>query len=128
MDDAEYVVERHKMSRTQIRALKRRPFFRTNSIDTAVSMGESYTKEWWEQIMEDEANDSKAERYEVLEFWGNVDVSLLKDQSVDVPASLEDYDQVSVNIWTCNNQVLRLVLNPFTHSYIPYYSVPYEVI
>tara|TARA_R110000751_G_scaffold116178_2_gene215747 strand:+ start:463 stop:2583 length:2121 start_codon:yes stop_codon:yes gene_type:complete len=127
MDDAEYVVERHKMSRTQIRALKRRPFFRTNSIDTAVSMGESYTKEWWEQIMEDEANDSKAERYEVLEFWGNVDVSLLKDQSVDVPASLEDYDQVSVNIWTCNNQVLRLVLNPFTPSYIPYYSVPYEV-
>jgi len=127
MDDAEYVVERHKMSRTQLRALKRRPFFRKNAIDTAVSMGESYTKEWWEQIMEDEANESKAERYQVLEFWGNVDVDLLKDQKVDVPEELEEYDQVSVNIWTCNGQVLRLVLNPFTPSYIPYYSVPYEV-
>jgi len=127
MDDAEYVVERHKMSRTQLRALKRRPFFRKNAIDTAVSMGESYTKEWWEQIMEDEANESKAERYQVLEFWGNVDVSLLKDQKVDVPEELDEYDQVSVNIWTCNGQVLRLVLNPFTPSYIPYYSVPYEV-
>jgi len=127
MDDAEYVVERHKMSRTQIRALKRRPFFRENAINTAVDMGESYTKEWWEQIMEDEANESKAERYQVLEFWGNVDVSLLKDQKVDVPEELDEYDQVSVNIWTCNGQVLRLVLNPFTPSYIPYYSVPYEV-
>jgi len=127
MDDAEYVVERHKMSRTQLRALKRRPFFRKNAIDTAVSMGESYTKEWWEQIMEDEANESKAERYQVLEFWGNVDVALLKDQKVDVPEELDEYDQVSVNIWTCNGQVLRLVLNPFTPSYIPYYSVPYEV-
>ena len=46
MDEAEYVIERHKMSRTQIRALKRRPFFRKNAIDTAVNMGESYTKEW----------------------------------------------------------------------------------
>jgi len=127
MDDAEYVVERHKMSRTQIRALKRRPFFRENAIDTAVSMGESYTKEWWEQIMEDESNDSKAERYQVLEFWGNLDISLLQDQNVDIPPSLENYDQVSVNIWVCNNQVLRLVLNPFTPSYIPYYAVPYEV-
>ena len=127
MDDAEYVVERHKMSRTQLRALKKRPFFRENAIDAAVSMGESYTKEWWEQIMEDEANDSKPERYQVLEFWGNVDVALLKDQNVDVPEELDEYDQVSVNIWTCNNQVLRLVLNPFTPSYIPYYSVPYEV-
>ena len=127
MDDAEYVVERHKMSRTQLRALKKRPFFRENAIDAAVSMGESYTKEWWEQIMEDEANESKAERYQVLEFWGNVDVDLLKDQKVDVPEELEEYDQVSVNIWTCNGQVLRLVLNPFTPSYIPYYSVPYEV-
>ena len=127
MDDAEYVVERHKMSRTQIRALKKRPFFRANAIDTAVNMGESYTKEWWEQIMEDEANESKAERYQVLEFWGNLDIELLKDQNVDIPKEVEDYDQVSVNIWTCNNQVLRLVLNPFTPSYIPYYSVPYEV-
>ena len=33
MEEAEYVVERHKMSRSQLRALKNRPFFRGNSID-----------------------------------------------------------------------------------------------
>ena len=127
MDDAEYIIERHKMSRTQIRALKNRPFFRSNSIDTAVSMGESYTKEWWEQAMEDDEQETRSERFEVLEFWGFVDTDLLKEQNVDIPEDMEDVDQVSVNIWVCNGQVLRLVLNPFTPSYIPYYAVPYEV-
>ncbi|MAO24221.1 MAG: hypothetical protein CMJ25_26005 [Phycisphaerae bacterium] len=127
MDEAEYVIERHKMSRTQIRALKRRPFFRKNAIDTAVNMGESYTKEWWEQAMEDDSNESKAERYEVLEFWGNVDTEVLEGHDVDIPSDLKDLDQVSVNIWICNGQVLRLVMNPFTPTLIPYYAVPYEV-
>ena len=127
MDDAEYIVERHKMSRTQIRALKNRPFFRSNSIDTAINMGESYTKEWWEQAMEDDDQSTRTERFEVLEFWGYVDTDLLKDQNVEIPDDMEDVDQVSANIWVCNGQVLRLVLNPFTPSYIPYYAVPYEV-
>ena len=127
MDEAEYVIERHKMSRTQIRALKRRPFFRENAIDTAVNMGESYTKEWWEQAMEDDSNEAKAERYEVLEFWGNVDTEVLEGHDVDIPDDLKNLDQVSVNIWICNGQVLRLVMNPFTPTLIPYYAVPYEV-
>jgi len=127
MDDAEYIIERHKMSRSQMRGLKKRPFFRENAIDTAISMGESYTKEWWEQVMEDDQQETRTERFEVLEFWGYVDTDILKDQNVDIPKDMEDLDQVSVNVWVCNGQVLRLVLNPFTPSYIPYYAVPYEV-
>ena len=127
MDDAEYIIERHKMSRSQIRALKNRPFFRSNSIDTAISMGESYTKEWWEQAMEDDDQETRSERFEVLEFWGFVDTSILEEQNVDIPEEMKDLDQISVNAWVCNDQVLRLVLNPFTPSYIPYYAVPYEV-
>ncbi len=127
MDEAEYVVERHKMSRSQIRSLKNRPFFRANAIDTSISMGESYTKEWWEQVMEDDAQESRSERFEVLEFWGNVDTDVLEGHDVDIPDELKDMEQVSVNIWTCNGQVLRLVMNPFTPSIIPYYAVPYEV-
>ena len=127
MDEAEYVVERHKMSRSQLRSLKKRPFFRSNSIDTAIAMGESYVKEWWEQAMEDDSQESKSERYEVLEFWGNVDAEILKQHSIDIPKELKDADELNVNIWVCNNQVLRLVMNPFTPSVIPYYAVPYEV-
>ena len=127
MDEAEYVVERHKMSRSQIRALKKRPFFRNNAIDQAIDQGESYVKEWWEQAMEDDAQESKAERFEVLEFWGSVDTEVLEGHDIDIPSELADMDQVNVNIWVCNGKVLRLVMNPFTPSIIPYYSVPYEI-
>jgi len=127
MDEAEYIVERHKMSRSQMRALKRRPFFRDNAINSAIESGESYVKEWWEQAMEDDAQESKAERFEVLEFWGSVDTDVLEGHDIDIPSELSDMDQVNVNIWTCNGKVLRLVMNPFTPSIIPYYAVPYEV-
>jgi len=127
MDEAEYVVQRHKMSRSQMRGLKNRPFFRSNAIDTALEMGESYTKEWWEQIMEDADQETKSERFNVLEFWGYVDTDILEEHDVDIPKELRDQDQVSVNIWVCNNQVLRLVMNPFTPAILPYYAVPYEV-
>ena len=127
MDEAEYVVERHKMSRSQMRGLKKRPFFRSNAIDTAIGMGESYSKEWWEQVMEEADQETKAERYSVLEFWGYVDTDLLKEYDIEIPKELENQDQVSVNIWVCNGQVLRLVMNPFTPSILPYYAVPFEV-
>ena len=127
MEEAEYVIERHKMSRSQLRALKKRPYFRDNAIDTAITMGENFVKESWEQAMEDDNQEVATERFEVLEFWGNVDVSVLKDYDVDIPKKLKDEDELSVNIWMCNGQILRLVMNPFTPRIIPYYVVPYEV-
>jgi len=127
MDEAEYVIERHKMSRSQMRALKRRPFFRSNSIDTAIDMGESYTKEWWEQVMEDADQETKSERFNVLEFWGYVDIDILEDHDIEIPKELKDQEQLAVNIWICNGQVLRLVMNPFTPAILPYYAVPFEV-
>lgn len=127
MEEAEYVIERHKMSRSQLRALKKRPYFRDNAIDTAITMGENFVKESWEQAMEDDNQEVATERYEVLEFWGNVDVSVLKDHDLDIPKKLKDEDELSVNIWMCNGQILRLVMNPFTPRIIPYYVVPYEV-
>ena len=93
MDEAEYIIERHKMSRSQVRALKGRPFFRDNAIDKSLAMGESYEKKWWEQAMEDDAQSGKAERYEVHEFWGFVDKEVLKEYDVDIPKELKNTEQ-----------------------------------
>ena len=128
MDEAEYVVERHRMTRSQMRALKSRPFFRKESIDEAIALGESYDKKYWEQDMEDDSVSNTApERYEILEFWGYVDSEILEDNGVRIPSELKDAEQLSVNAWVCNGTVLRLVLNPFKPARIPYYSVPYEL-
>jgi hypothetical protein len=39
---------------------------------------------------------------------------------------MKDLDEVSANVWICNGEVLRMVLNPFKPSRIPYYATPYE--
>ena len=127
VEDCEYMVERHKMSRSQLRSLKRRPYFRSKAIDLAITQGEDYIREWWEHDMEDDDDNPRTERFEVLEFWGYVDVETLKGHNVDIPRELRKADQVSVNIWVCNGNVLRLVMNPFKPTYLPYYAVPYEV-
>lgn len=127
MEEAEYGIERHKMSRSELRKLANRPYFRKNEIDVAVKSGPNYIKEWWEQVMEDDAQQPSTERYEVLEFWGNVDMEVLKNHNVEIPKELKDKPEVSVNVWVCNGRVLRLVMNPFTPTIIPFYVVPYEI-
>ena len=127
MDDAEYIVERHKLSKTQLRALKSRPYFNDDAIEMAIEMGDSYIRKYWEESMEDNSANYSPDRIEVLEFWGYVDTNILEENGVKIPKNLKDLDQVNVNAWICNNQILRLVLNPFKPVRIPYYAVPYEL-
>jgi hypothetical protein len=127
MEESEFAIERHKMSRSDLRKLATRPYFRKNEIEAAIKSGPNYIKEWWEQVMEDDAQQPSTERYEVLEFWGNVDRDILDNHKVTIPAELKNKSQISVNIWICNGRVLRLVMNPFTPTIIPFYVVPYEI-
>jgi hypothetical protein len=126
MQDAEYVVERHKMSRTQLRALKNRPYFMDDAVQMAIDKGPDYVQKYWEMTMEDDDTQPNSERWEVLEFWGYVDVKILEDHGVKIPRELADLDEVNCNIWSCNGEVLRFVLNPFKPTRIPYYATPYE--
>jgi len=127
MEEAQYVIERHKMSRSQLRALKKRPYFRSQVIDEAISMGENYDKEYWEDDLSDYAPEHGIERFEVLEYWGMVDVEMLLDQGVDIPRELQDTDELQANVWICNGKLLRMVLNPFKPARIPYMASPYEL-
>ena len=127
MDDAEYVIERHKMSRNQLRALKGRPYFIDEDIESAIDAGPDYVRKHWEMKMEDDDTaPSDTERWQVLEFWGYVDTEILEENGIKIPADMKDLDEVSANIWIVNGKVIRCVLNPFKPARIPYYSVPYE--
>ncbi len=127
MDQVEYCVERHKMSRKDLKDLKRRPFFRATAIDNAIDMGPDYQREYWESVMEDDNGHPDVERWEVLEYWGYMEAKHLREKGVKVDRSIDDDDLVNVNVWTCHNEVLRLVMNPFQPARIPYYAAPYEV-
>lgn len=127
MEEATYIVERHKLSRSQLRALKKRPMFRAKVIEDVIMAGESYMKKYWEDDLSDYQTNQGVERFEVLEYWGAVDRELLEENGVNIPNSFGDVDELQANIWFCNDRVIRLVLNPFKPSRIPYYAVPYEL-
>ena len=127
MDEAQYVIERHKMSRSQLRSLKKRPYFRANVIDDVVDMGENYVKKSWEDDLTDYAPEHGIDRYEVLEYWGMVDTNLFLEQDLDIPKELQDTDELQANVWICNGKLIRMVLNPFKPAKIPYMAVPYEL-
>lgn len=129
MSECEYVIERHKMSRHQLRQLKRRPMFLEDSIDLAISYGPAYHPEHWESILEDNNSTGPSERFEVLEYWGMVSVDDLEEYMPEesFPDEIKDQDEVQVNVWICNNVVIRCVLNPYTPNHIPYYATPYEI-
>ncbi len=127
MDEAQYAIERHKLSRSQLRGLKKRPFFRSNMIDLSIQMGEGYEKKYWEDDLSDYIDESEIERFEVIEYWGTVDTEMLLDNNVKIPKELSDHDELHANIWICQNNLLRVVLNPFKPARIPYMAAPYEL-
>jgi len=127
IEEAQYVIERHKMSRSDLRALKRRPYFRDNVIDEVIAEGENYTKKYWEDDLQDYNQENDIDRFEVFEYWGMIDTELLKEQGVDIPKELKDIEELQVNVWVSGDKLLRVVLNPFKPAKIPYMAAPYEL-
>jgi len=127
IDQAQFVIERHKMSRTELRSLKRRPFFREKVIEEVIGDGENYVKKYWEDDLTDYNQENYVERFEVLEYWGMIDTDMLLDQEIDIPKDLQNFEELQANIWICNGRLLRVVLNPFKPAKIPYSAAPYEL-
>ena len=128
IEDCNYTIERHKLTRTQLRDLIKHPYFDEDAISECLEMGANYTKEYYEDIIQsyDAQANYDVDRYEVLEYWGTLDTYLASEIGLEIN-QLSALDEVQINAWICNGKVLRAVLNPFTPERIPYQSVPYEI-
>jgi hypothetical protein len=129
IEDADYVIERHRMNREQLRALQNKPHFDADAINECLNSGPNYTERGYEQSIRDEDSFDTAykNRYEVLEYWGYLDSSLAKQLGLELPDGEDNLNSIHTNIWVCGNRVLRAVVNPFTPARIPYQAVPYEL-
>ena len=132
LSDCDYVIQRHKFTRSQMRDLKNMPFFNEDAIESCLAMGGNYTTEYYEDIIQtyDKQNygeGTTSDRYEVLEYWGVLDRQLLEQVGADIPNSLDHLDELQVNVWVGNAHVLRVAINPFTPQRIPYQALPYEI-
>lgn len=130
VEDCDYIIQRHKLSMTQLRNLKTRPAFRVNEIDALIDGGYNYLRQWWEPYLQDQPMIQPVEKYEVLEFWGMVDKALLLEFGIsetDIPKELQEADELPCNIWVSGHHILRLIINPFNNGRWPYNVVPYEI-
>ena len=128
IDECEYVFHRHKLNKSQLRALRKMPYFDSDAIRECLMMGANYEEKYYDTQLRDDENDKEygSEKYEVLEYWGIMDAEYMREAGVDVPDSVDDLDEVQVNAWICNGKLLRVVVNPFTPHRLPYHSFPYE--
>jgi hypothetical protein len=129
IEDCEYVIQRHRMNRQQLRGLINRPHFIESAIEDVIVNGPNYEDKYYEDtIREDDTEPYYQEnRFEVLEYWGVLDAKFAREVGLDIPDSVSELDQIQINAWICGNEVLRCVLNPFTPARIPFHAFPYEV-
>jgi hypothetical protein len=116
ISECEYVFHRHRMNRSKLRSLARMPYFNKDAIREALFLGPNYEEQDYELELKDDHRSEEygSGQYEVLEYWGVMDAEYARQVGMDIPDEVDDLDEVQVNAWVCNNQLLRAVVNPFT--------------
>jgi len=128
IEECEYIFHRHKLNRSQLRALSKMPYFNKDEIRDCLIMGPNYIEKGYEQELKDDHRTQEygAGQFEVLEYWGIMDAEYAREVGIELGDNVDDLDEVQVNAWICNGKLLRAVVNPFTPYRIPYHAFPYE--
>ena len=128
IDECEYIIHRHKMNRSQFRALKNLPYFDKDAIRECLMMGPNYEEKYYENQLRDSEHTEGAENtnYEVLEYWGVMDAQSAREAGIELSDDVDELDELQINTWITGNKVLRVVVNPFTPHRLPYHAFPYE--
>ena len=128
ISECEYVFHRHKLNRSQLRALSRMPYFDKDAIRTCLSMGPNYVQKDYEHELKDDQRRQEygSGQFEVLEYWGIMDAEYAREVGMELGDAIDDLDEVQINAWVCNGNLLRSVVNPFTPHRLPYHAFSYE--
>ena len=129
LGDADYVIQRHRMNREQIRDLGNRPFFNEEAIENVLQGGPNYEEKYYESTLyaNDDDPNYQGRRFEVYEYWGAMDAKFAEELGIEAPKEIQQGDAVQVNIWISGNEILRFVANPFIPARIPFQAFPYEL-
>jgi len=126
ISECEYVVHRHRLNRTQLRGLGKMPYFDKESIRNCLRMGPNYVEKGYENELRDNPTSEESGQFEVIEYWGVMDAEYCRQVGMELSEDIDDLDEVQINAWMCNGELLRAVVNPFTPFRIPYQAFSYE--
>ena len=126
LSECEYVLHRHRLNRTQLRALGKMPYFDKDAIRNCLQSGPNYVEKGYENELRDNPISEDSGQFEVIEYWGVMDAEYCRQVGMELSEEIDDLDEVQINAWICNGELLRTVVNPFTPFRIPYHSFSYE--
>jgi hypothetical protein len=135
IDDG-YLIERHKLQRSDLLALIGVEGYSEDAIRAVLEQyGKGGLRDWIYVDMNKAAAEGKStmgvqqnpsELIDALQFWGNVQGQLLLDwgMSADqIPDPLMDY---SIEAWVIGTWVIKAIVNPDPLGRKPYYKASYE--
>jgi hypothetical protein len=131
VEDADYVFQRHVMSRQELRGLaKRQDFDAQRIIDYLKTQPEGDAQPmYWEDELKnvnpqmDSSKRTINRKYEILEYWGYVDGHDLIEAGVDIEDENVEYQ---ANVWVLGGRTIKAVLAPYDSQRLPYYFYYYE--
>ena len=126
LSECEYVLHRHRLNRTQLRALGKMPYFDKEAIRNCLQLGPNYIEKGYENELRDNPTSEESGQFEVIEYWGVMDAEYCRQVGMELSEDIDDLDEVQINAWICNGELLRAVVNPFTPFRIPYQAFSYE--
>ena len=128
IDEAEFVLQRHVMSRKELRALAKQEGYLAGQInDILVGEGEDTPTATHLEEMRSMAGISLAKptRYEVWEYHGELDKKDLEACGCDVDTE-DELDVVSGIVWFVDGKVIRATVNILDTEDMPYSVFTWE--
>lgn len=134
MDDGDFI-ERHKLRRSDLLALKGVPGYKDSAIDAVLeAYGAGGLHDWiWVDTAKTVAEGKSTihvmgdpDTIEALQFWGSVQGKLLKEWGLEEVT--DETAEYNVEAWLIGTWVIKAVLNPDPLARKPYYKASYEEI
>ncbi len=129
IEECEYEMERHYMTRKQLITLAKSPAFFRSEIESLLRSPPSHGSTDNGRMSQMRAisglggTDYLNNRYEVWEYHGSVEREDLEALGVDVVDELDGYDCV---VFVSGNRVIKAVINPMDSDEHPYSVLPWE--
>lgn len=131
LDDCDGLFRRHVLTRSQFKELGNLPGFDSEMVRYVLKHNkkgnhDEETHETTRRTIAGVHEHGESNRYEVLEYWGNIDGHQLEDNGFEFDEGADLYEDYSVCVWICGDKVLKVMLNPIEGYKVPYMIFPYE--
>ena len=121
IDDAEFILQRHIMSRKELRKLAQQDGYLAGQIDSILQSEEASTptaSHLAEMQSMAGIQNNKATRFEVWEYHGDIDKADL--EACGCPMGETELESVSGVVWFIGGQVIRATMNIMDTEELPY--------